>query len=141
MQIRTLTILNTSCLAAIAFGLAILTHFGLQDIDDQAGSNSEFNNLSENFRVNVRSVVNRYVQTGDTLLLYSAEETLTSAITQTQNYQQNFNDNEKLNNIINDAEELLQLLQTDVRAAGKMSGNIQVLLDQMNEKWPTVWTV
>ena len=133
MQIRTLTILNTSCLAAIAFGLAILTHFGLKSIDDKADSNSQFNSISENFRINVRSVVNRYVRTGDTLLLSSAEETLANAITQTQNYHQEHNDNETLNDIVSNAENLLQLLQTDVRAAGKMSGNIQLLLDQ-NER-------
>ena len=133
MQIRTLTILNTSCLAAIAFGLAILTHFGLKSIDDKADSNSQFNSISENFRINVRSVVNRYVRTGDTLLLSSAEETLANAITQTQNYQQEHNDNKTLNDIVSNAENLLQLLQTDVRAAGKMSGNIQLLLDQ-NER-------
>ncbi|GLQ32417.1 methyl-accepting chemotaxis protein [Litoribrevibacter albus] len=133
MNIRNLTVLNTSCLAAIAIGLASLTHFGLESIDERFEENKAFNLITEDFRVNVRSVISRYLRSGDTLLLSEAEETLAQAIEHTHAYQSTHKQVSEIDNVLATSDNLLTLLQTDVRAAGKMSGNIELLLDQ-NER-------
>ncbi len=133
MQIRTLTLFNTGCLAAIAIGLATITHFGLQTINGQFDSNKAFNHITENYRINVRSIINQYLNTGDALLLSTAEETVSSAIEGTIQYGNEYKDSDSVTNVIHTAENLLALLKTDIRAAGKMSGNIELLLDQ-NER-------
>jgi methyl-accepting chemotaxis protein len=142
MKIRNLTVLNTSCLAAIAIGLASLTHFGLESMSQQFEDNRAYNQITEYYRVNVRSVIARYLRSGDALLLSEAESTLSNAIDQTHNYQSQsqsqstvHSDSEKteLQAVQDTSRQLLTLLKTDVRAAGKMSGNIELLLDQ-NER-------
>lgn len=130
MNIRNLTILNTSCLAAIAIGLASLTHYGLDNIDNRFEENKAFNELTENYRINVRSVVSRYLRSGDALLLSDAEETLSDAIHRTQQYKDSHKETSQLDKVLLTSNNLLNLLKTDVRAAGKMSGNIELLLDQ-----------
>ncbi|GAA3915130.1 methyl-accepting chemotaxis protein [Litoribacillus peritrichatus] len=133
MQIRTLTLFNTGCLAAIAIGLAIITNVGLNAIDEQFGGNKAFNQLSEHYRVNVRASIGQYLNTGDTLLLATAESILSSAISDTEQYASQHDKTSSVANINELAIGLLNLLTTEIRAAGKMSGNIQLLLDQ-NER-------
>ncbi|MFC3149807.1 methyl-accepting chemotaxis protein [Litoribrevibacter euphylliae] len=133
MNIKTLTIFNTSCLAAIAIGLASLTHFGLDSIDSRFEENKAFNQIISNYRIHVRSVVSRYLRSGDALLLSEAEETLSDAISQTQQYKDSHEGTPQLDEVLLSSDNLLNLLKTDVRAAGKMSGNIELLLDQ-NER-------
>lgn len=133
MRIRTLTVLNTFFLAAIAIGLASLTHFGLEGINDQFSANQNFNKLSDNYRINVREGVQSYLDSGDAVALSMAEKTLQKAIEEVNLYQQQFGKNTALAVTVEQSHALIQMLTTDVRAAGKMSGNIELLLEQ-NER-------
>jgi methyl-accepting chemotaxis protein len=133
MKIRTLTLLNTCCLAAIAIGLATLTHVELTTIEMLFKRNDSFNSISEDYRVNVKTVISHYLKSGDTFLLSKAEEKLTDTLSTTSEYATELDEPNNLDHIIDTSQNLLLLLQSDVRAAGKMSGNIELLLDQ-NER-------
>ena len=128
LRLSTISVFNSSILFLVAIVLAGSTWWGLKELRKPYSEMEQLMSASEDFKLKVVASVRLYLESGDALLLSNAEQGVVDSLAQA--HLLSHGKNKELTGIL---EKLQQFLASDVRAAGKLSGNQMGLLVQ-NER-------
>lgn len=129
MRISTFTNLSATTLLLFSIGLAATVIWGLSQLNEPYQLSQQYYELSQAVSLKNKQLINQYLNSGDALDLAAAEEHLQDIL----NHRLTLLPNEVREQVEPAAAALLKDLQTNLRAAGKLSGNGQGLLLQ-NER-------
>ena len=127
LRLSTISVFNSSILFLVAIVLAGSTWWGLKELRAPYAQMEQLMMVSDNFKQKVVSSIRLYLESGDALLLSHAEQGVAESLDQASYF------SEEEGQLQGTLERLQALLTTDVRAAGKLSGNPMGLLVQ-NER-------
>lgn len=112
-----------SRLSSLSLSLVSLLFLGLLawgniKLEEQKQLDQHFQQIKQRVQVNVVTSLSQYLQSGDTLLLSNAAETLTGVQQQLAEL-----DSERLTRLQQSVQDLLQKTNSDYRALGKLAGS------------------
>jgi methyl-accepting chemotaxis protein len=112
-----------SRLSSLSLSLVSLLFLGLLawgniKLDEQKQLDQHFQQIKQRVQVDVVTSLSQYLQSGDTLLLSNAAETLTGVQQQLAEL-----DSERLSRLQQSVQDLLQKTNSDYRALGKLAGS------------------
>jgi len=134
MKIRQINLLAVGGLILLTIGLAVTVFWGLGQLHNTSVSTERYYQLRSKVNDQILAVINQYLSTGDSLLLSEAEATVADFVNKDVAAMEGSLKKE----ILPIAQDLRQRLDTDLRAAGKLSGNNTALLDQAESEMMSV---